>query len=68
MENLALLFGEKVRSIRKDKGVTQEGLAMICNVDRSYMGKIERGQARITLEMLYLIAKGLQCHPSMLLP
>lgn len=42
-------FGEKVRQIRKEKGLSQEALADLAGIDRSYMGHIERGDQNITL-------------------
>ncbi|MBF4286481.1 helix-turn-helix domain-containing protein, partial [Vibrio anguillarum] len=36
-------FGERVRHIRKEKGLSQEALADLAGIDRSYMGHIERG-------------------------
>ena len=38
-----IAFGEKVRQIRKEKGLSQEALADLAGIDRSYMGHIERG-------------------------
>lgn len=41
-------FGEKVRQIRKEKGLSQEALADLAGIDRSYMGHIERSDQNIT--------------------
>jgi transcriptional regulator with XRE-family HTH domain len=68
MDNLAVKVGEKVRSVRKEKGFSQESLALHAKLDRSYMGRIERGEANITLEMLYQLAKVLDCEAKELLP
>jgi transcriptional regulator with XRE-family HTH domain len=68
MNNLAVKVGEKIRSVRKEKGFSQEGLALHAKLDRSYMGRIERGEANITLEMLYQLAKVLDCEAKELLP
>jgi transcriptional regulator with XRE-family HTH domain len=68
MDNLAVKVGEKIRSIRKKKGFSQESLALHAKLDRSYMGRIERGEANITLEMLYQLAKVLDCEAKILLP
>lgn len=45
-------FGEKMRQIRKEKGLPQEALADLAGIDRSYMGHIERGDQNITLHLL----------------
>ena len=46
----------------------QDALALACSIDRSYMGRIERGEASITVEKLYRIASLLNCDPASLLP
>ena len=40
-------FGAKVRAMRKQKGLSQEELASLAGLDRSYMGHIERGEKNI---------------------
>lgn len=67
-KDLAIEFGLLVRKIRKEKGISQEHLAFITGIDRSYMGRIERGKVNVTLEKLYQLAKALECEPSDLLP
>lgn len=68
MQQLSKALGLNIRTIRKSKGISQEGFALMCGVDRSYMGRIERGEVNITLEKLYCIAKALNLSPSELLP
>ena len=68
MSVLTVAFGKNLRSIRKGKGFSQDRLALAAGVDRSYMGRIERGEVNITLEKLYLLAGVLQCSPKDLLP
>lgn len=36
--------------MRKDKGISQDKLALAADIDRSYVGRIERGEVNITLE------------------
>lgn len=61
-------FGKRVREIRKSKNLSQEELAAIAGIDRSYMGHIERGEKNITLTKLYQIAEALGVSGSELLP
>lgn len=68
MDTLAKALGELIRAQRKARRVSQDGLALACNIDRSYMGRIERGEVNITVEKLYRIASELACDPSCLLP
>lgn len=61
-------FGQNLRAIRKSKGFSQERLAYESGIDRSYVGKIERGQVNITIEKLYKLAEILECFPKELVP
>lgn len=68
MEQLAKAVGIKIRAERKTRKLSQDALALACGIDRSYMGRIERGEVNITIEKLYAIARVLECEPAMLLP
>lgn len=52
-------FGNRIRAIRKEKNLSQEELAALANIDRSYMGHIERGEKNVTLTKIYQIADAL---------
>lgn len=52
-------FGRRVRELRKEKGLSQEALAALADIDRSYMGHIERGEKNITLTKIYQISEAL---------
>jgi len=52
-------FGERVRELRKRKGLSQESLALACDLDRSYIGGVERGERNISLINIYKIAEAL---------
>ena len=52
-------FGDRVREIRKQKGLSQESLALACDLDRSYIGGVERGERNISLINIYKIAEAL---------
>ncbi|MGB3111307.1 MAG: helix-turn-helix transcriptional regulator [Psychrobacter alimentarius] len=57
-----ITFGKRVREARKSKGISQEALAEIAGIDRSYMGNIERGEKNITLKKAYEICDALGIH------
>lgn len=68
MSELTIQFGQQVRKYRKEKNMSQEQLALLCNMDRSYLGRIERGEVNPTLEKLYELAKFLDVNAKDLLP
>lgn len=68
MSELSIAFGQLVRKHRKEQNISQEKLALLCNIDRSYMGRIERGEVNVTLERLYELANALEVPVGKLLP
>jgi len=67
-QELALSIGSKIRETRKTKSISQEQLALLTTIDRSYLGRIERGEVSITVEKLYQISQTLNVDPKKLLP
>ena len=53
-------FGQRVREARRAKGISQEKLAELAGIDRSYMGNIERGEKNVTLKKVYEICDALR--------
>ncbi|MFE0432786.1 helix-turn-helix domain-containing protein [Klebsiella pneumoniae] len=68
MSELTIQFGQLVRKYRKERNMSQEQLALLCNMDRSYLGRIERGEVNPTLEKIYEIASALNISANSLLP
>ncbi|MFJ5483602.1 helix-turn-helix domain-containing protein [Pectobacterium actinidiae] len=62
----AKAFGMAVRSLRLKQEIAQEALANISGIDRSHIGKIERGEHMPTLAIILRIAKALNCSASIL--
>ncbi|WP_323835909.1 cell morphology transcriptional regulator XreR1 [Photorhabdus africana] len=54
------LFGQRVRYFRQSSGMSQEAFADKCGIDRTYISGIERGVRNPTLEIINIIASGLQ--------
>ncbi|MBU4681440.1 helix-turn-helix transcriptional regulator [Cedecea davisae] len=52
-------LGQRVKQLRLQKGLSQEALAERCGLDRTYVSGIERGVRNPTLEVLHIIANGL---------
>lgn len=61
MENseINILFGQRVRELRKSRGWSQEDLAAQCGLDRTYISGIERGVRNPTLGIIWILAKNL---------
>lgn len=49
-------LGEKIRTVRKEQGFTQEQLAEICDISTGFLGHIERGTRKLSLDTLFSIA------------
>lgn len=56
-------FGERARELRKEKGLSQEALALACDLDRTYIGGVERGERNISLINIQRIAEALGVTP-----
>mgnify|MGYP001371457601 FL=1 len=56
----ALAFGKAVRAARVEQGIAQEELAALAGIERSHMGKIERGEHMPTLALILKIANALR--------
>lgn len=59
-------LGETIRQERKNRGISQEELANKAQLDRSYMGRIERGEKNITVLKLHQICDALEISPALL--
>ena len=46
-------FGKKVKELRKQRKLSQEALALLCELDRSYISGVERGERNISLINIY---------------
>lgn len=68
MKDLAIKFGERIRQKRIQIGISQDKLALLSEIDRSYVGRIERGEVNVTLEKAYCLARVLGCDIRDLLP
>jgi len=66
-QNILIRFGERVREIRKEKGLSQEELAHKADLHRTYIGMIERAEKNITLINIEKIANALEVDLKILL-
>jgi transcriptional regulator with XRE-family HTH domain len=62
-----IAFGQRVRTLRIEQGLSQEGLAARCGVHWTFLGQVERGRRSIRLDNILKIAAGLDVTPGQLL-
>lgn len=60
-------LGLAIRRIRESRSMSQERLALIAEVDRSYVGRIERGDNNVAVLTLVRLAAALDVSAAMLL-
>lgn len=68
MSDIAIRFGENLRKIRQRVGISQEKLAELAGLHRTYVSSIERGQRNISLENIERLAKALAVPLAKLMP
>lgn len=60
-ENIKLKFGARIKKLRVEKGLSQEKLAEISNLHRTYIGSLEAGKRNVALENIKKLAIALEC-------
>ena len=56
MENIKVTFGLKIKELRKQKKYSQEQLANLASINKSYISKIETGKTEVSLEIIDKLA------------
>ena len=62
-----ILFGKNLRKVRTRVGINQEELGHRADLDRTYVGGVERGERNVSLRNICRLAQALGVHPSELL-
>ena len=65
-KDILIFFGQNVKKYRIEKGLSQEKLAEMADLHRTYIGMIERAEKNSTLVNIYKIARALNMEISML--
>jgi transcriptional regulator with XRE-family HTH domain len=60
MQVIQKTLGTRIRELRLKRGWSQEQFADICDIHRSHMGEIERGETNLTLSTMLVIAQKLE--------
>jgi len=68
MATITQKIGAKIKKIRKQKGLTQEKLSELTNIDYSYLNLIESGKRNPSIKRLHKIAKVLEVSLKELMP
>ncbi len=53
------IIGTNIKNLRKKKGFSQEKLAFLSNVDRTYLPSIEKGKRNVSIKVLHRISSAL---------
>ena len=61
-------FGRRVRELRAQRGLSQERLAEVSGLHRTYVSSLERGQRNVSLENIHRLAAALDVHVADLFP
>lgn len=61
------LFGKVLKQIREEKGMTQEKLAELAEVDRTYIYRLETGKRSPSLNIIFRLADALKVQPGHLI-
>lgn len=63
----AVAFGQVLRTLRKEAGLSQEQLAFEAEIERNFVSLIERGINQPTIRIIFKLASALNCSPSTML-
>jgi transcriptional regulator with XRE-family HTH domain len=63
-----LAFGARIRELRQEQGLSQEGLAERAGLHRNYVGGVERGERNVGLDNIHSIAEALRVDVAFLFP
>lgn len=66
MIDIREIFGQRVRYYRKNKKLSQEQLAELCDLHPTYIGQLERGEKNASLETIMRVCEGLEISPEVL--
>jgi transcriptional regulator with XRE-family HTH domain len=58
-KHLTLVLAANIRRYRQARQLSQEALAELCDLHRTYVGSVERGERNVTLSSLEMFAKAL---------
>jgi len=66
-KSLRVIFAKNIRKARSKRGISQEALADLCGLHRTYIGSIERAERNVSIDNIERIARSLKISPTDLL-
>jgi transcriptional regulator with XRE-family HTH domain len=63
MPNAMTLFSKQVRALRMDRGLSQEQLAELSDLHRNQIGRVERGEIKLSFDAVIRLSAGLKVKP-----
>lgn len=61
-----MILGDRIRELRKERGLSQEKLAELADVHRNFIGFIERGERNVGVKTVIALAQAMELHPARL--
>jgi transcriptional regulator with XRE-family HTH domain len=58
-KQLVRILSDNIRSLRRERGLSQEELSELCGLHRTYVGSVERGERNVTLSSLEAFSNAL---------
>lgn len=68
MSDVKVLFGQKLRQTRRKQGISQERLAELAGLHRTYVSSVERGERNVSLSTIEKFAAALDVSMAKLMP
>lgn len=65
--DIRIKFGKKIKAMRIEKGISQEKLAQLADLDRTYIPSIEKGERNVSISVIEKLAKAFKVLPKELL-
>lgn len=67
MDSLRIILAHNIKSLRSNANISQEHLAALCELHRTYISDIERGNRNVSIDNIEKIAQALKVSPADLL-
>lgn len=61
--DIKVKFGKKIKKMRLEKGISQETLAFLADLDRTYIPSIEKGERNVSIVVIEKLARAFKVSP-----